>query len=42
MASLKGLDAFSAGFSTGRLVGGTANDQGTDCWKFSKFIEMFG
>ena len=42
MASLKRLDAFSAGFSTGGLVGGTANEQGTDCWKFSKFIEMFG
>lgn len=38
---LKALPAFSAGFDVGGIVSGNPSDQGTDCWKFSRFVELF-
>lgn len=41
MADLKRFGAFNAGFSEGGIERGTTHDRGTDCWKFSRFVEMF-
>ncbi|MEC3909687.1 SIR2 family protein [Sphingobium sp. CR2-8] len=41
MAALKTAGAFNAGFDTGGIAKGVAHTTGTDCWKFSKFVEMF-
>lgn len=41
MATLKTMGAFNAGFATGGIAQGTENATGTDCWKFSRFVEMF-
>lgn len=41
MANLKAAPAFSAGFVTGGISGGTPHVTGTDLWKFSKFVELF-
>jgi hypothetical protein len=41
MATMRSLAAFSAGFNTGGISGGSAHGTGTDCWKFSQFVDLF-
>lgn len=41
IAPLKSLGAFSAAFHDGGISGGSPNHDGTDCWKFSRFVELF-
>jgi hypothetical protein len=41
MAPLRGLKTFSAGFQTGGIKEGIDHTDGTDCWKFSRFVDLF-
>lgn len=41
LAGLKGAGAFGAGFDGGGITGGKAHTEGTDCWKFSRFVDLF-
>jgi hypothetical protein len=41
IGALRSLPAFSAAFSTGGLRSGVPHSEGTDCWKFSRFVELF-
>lgn len=41
MKQLKTAGAFSAGFKDGGIAGGVAHADGTDRWRFSRFVEMF-
>lgn len=41
MASMKSASAFSAGFNLSGISAGFTHDTGTDCWKFSKFVNLF-
>lgn len=41
MKQLKNLGAFNAGFSKSGITRGVLHTQGTDCWKFGKFVELF-
>lgn len=41
MRVFKTAGAFSAGFAAGGITNGAIHAEGTDCWKFSKFVEMF-
>lgn len=41
MANLKAAPAFSAGFDGSGIAGGVVHANGTDLWKFSKFVELF-
>ena len=41
MADLKTAAAFNAGFDTSGITNGVAHSAGTDCWKFSNFVELF-
>jgi hypothetical protein len=41
MAPLRRLKTFSAGFQTGGIKEGIDHTDGTDCWKFSRFVDLF-
>jgi hypothetical protein len=41
MAPFNSLPAFSAGFESSGISEGTPNGQGTDFWKFSRFVRLF-
>lgn len=41
MAGLKTAPAFSAGFDSAGIAQGVAHNDGTDLWKFSRFVELF-
>lgn len=41
MKQLKTLGAFNAGFRDHGVARGVPNAVGTDCWKFSRFVELF-
>ncbi len=41
MKQLKTLGAFNAGFRDHGVSKGVMHDDGTDCWKFSRFVELF-
>lgn len=41
MAPMKSAGAFSAGFDVGGFTNGMAHTEGTDCWKFSRFVDLF-
>lgn len=41
MSGLKNLGAFNAGFSTCGISNGATNAEATDCWIFSRFVQMF-
>ena len=41
MKQLKTAGAFSAGFRDGGIATGIHHTDGTDCWMFSRFVEMF-
>jgi hypothetical protein len=41
MAALRSLPAFNAAFTTGGVRSGISHGEGTDCWKFSRFVELF-
>lgn len=41
MAPFKSVPAFNAGFDVAGITSGVAHTNGTDLWKFSKFVELF-
>lgn len=41
MSAIKALPAFSAGFGGSGITAGVPHTEGTDQWKFSKFVELF-
>lgn len=41
MKQLKTLGAFNAGFRDHGIAKGAPHADGTDCWKFSRFVELF-
>ncbi len=41
MGTLKIFPAFSAGFNSGGIRNGVSHADGTDFWKFSRFVELF-
>jgi hypothetical protein len=41
LAAMKSASAFSAGFQNGGITAGSPHTDGTDCWKFSKFVDLF-
>lgn len=41
MGAFKNSGAFSTGFKTSGITGTRAHAIGTDCWMFSKFVQMF-
>jgi hypothetical protein len=41
MTALKAHAAFSARFMSGGITSGASHTDGTDCWKFSRFVELF-
>lgn len=41
LAEMKSASAFSAGFHNGGIQSGTTHTDGTDCWKFSRFGDLF-
>lgn len=42
MGGMKEAGAFSAGFNAGGITSGTPHAEGTNCWKFSNFVDLFG
>lgn len=41
MAGVKNAAAFSAGFDGGGITSGVPHGDGTDCWRFSRFVDLF-
>ena len=41
MKQLKTLGAFNAGFKDHGITKGVSHAEGTDCWKFSRFVKLF-
>jgi hypothetical protein len=39
--ALKSASAFGAAFEDEGITGGTPHTNGTDCWKFSRFVDLF-
>ncbi len=41
MTGIKNSPSFSAGFSSSGVSSGTVSTNGTDCWRFSRFVNLF-